>query len=224
MFTLYHAATSGTWQGYDLVRPCGELYSFCYLFFVGFYAISVTNILTGMFVEQVIKSSAPERDEMVVEKCRTDHDNYAEFKAFCKSYDDNDSGTLSYMEFQSLMQDSFFVGFLECMQLDIKSASMFFDMVKGISNSTDEIDIEKFAEICWVMKGVATTIDMEILKMDVRVLFKSQQEEFKLVISDLEQMMREVHQTNQQLSSSRRLDLANGASLTNTSHDMISTV
>lgn len=137
------------------------------------YTISVTNILTGIFVEHAFKNALPDRDQMILEERRRIVSEAEDFKEFCQKYDKDGKGTISYEDFHTLMHDKMFVAYMSSVGLDVKDADMFFNMIRNVSDggSDDVVDIDQFVLGCLMMRGSATALDMQALLAETKVMF-----------------------------------------------------
>eukprot|EP00747_Dinoflagellata_sp_TGD_P148229 gnl/TRDRNA2_/TRDRNA2_176894_c4_seq45.p1 gnl/TRDRNA2_/TRDRNA2_176894_c4~~gnl/TRDRNA2_/TRDRNA2_176894_c4_seq45.p1 ORF type:complete len:247 (-),score=39.28 gnl/TRDRNA2_/TRDRNA2_176894_c4_seq45:329-1045(-) len=179
IITLYFASMSGSWEdGYALLGKCGRSYKLVYLFWMSFYSISVSNVLTGMFVDEVIKASAPDREQLALEARRDSLEAIEELKGFLKSSDKNSDGTICYKEFEALMEDSFFVSYLESFGIEVKDCGILFKMLTAISGS-DEIGIDDFVEGCFLVKGEASALDLQTLRAEIHHFFHVQRMEMQ---------------------------------------------
>merc|ERR1712118_64902 len=112
------------------------------------------------------KAAMPSRDEIVSQhrtKISTDCKNIKELIEHCRWWSDDaaeeEEDEISYIEFQSLMEDPFFMCYLETTGLDIKDAKTFYNMVRSVSGNGDSnanVKIDDFVRCCVLMKGDAS--------------------------------------------------------------------
>lgn len=171
MLTLYQCASGGLdWQEvYDVVCLSGFVSSFLFLFFLLFFNFSVLNILTGIFLEQALHNSQPDRDALMLHQRRKDEAEVIELTRLFHKMDRNESGTLTYSEFMEYGTDSEMTARLSTLGLDIKDTQQFFEVIAEISGSHILL-IDDFVKHCTKMKGTATGIDLQVLSYQVRLL------------------------------------------------------
>jgi len=159
---------------YDSISKAGIMNSICFLVYVLFVWLSVTNIITAIFVDKALKNAKPDADDALMEKHQEDLDKMQELQSIFQSMDHDNSGTLTLAELQSSFRDIRISSFFELQGLDIKSLETFFELLTHISN-THEVDMESFVTGCLKMRGYATNIDVFML------LFQSKALENKLL-------------------------------------------
>merc|ERR1719322_1351324 len=81
--------------------------------------------------------------------------------------DGNDK--LSVDEFVTLVKDPRFCEFLECRDLQVKDAEMFFNMLTSVTGDV-EVDISTFIAGCLSMRGVASAMDLHSLYFEVKMM------------------------------------------------------
>ena len=102
IYTLYYVCLSGDWSTtFSLVTTLGWVYSWSFMCFIGFYDLSVANILTAMFVEQTMQTCVPDRNQAILEQQMKILSDVEDFRVLCRHYDTSRSGLTSYMDGQS---------------------------------------------------------------------------------------------------------------------------
>jgi len=159
--TLFKSISGGEDWGpiYDLTQQVGTLCSVSCLVYIVFVWLSVTNIITALFVDKAMRQAKPQADEQVLEKHKEDLSRIEELTRLFLSMDKDGSATLTYPELVDAMQDSRISSYFELQGLDIKDVQMFFKLLAQVSGST-EIDREAFVSGCLRMKGYATNVDI----------------------------------------------------------------
>merc|ERR1719188_838139 len=98
-----------------------------------------------------------------------------ELTRLCEYMDTDNSGTISSEEFEHILSNRKLRTKLALLGLDIKDAQMFFEMLCALEGTT-EVDIDAFVGGCMRLKGVATSVDLQSLLYQVKVLQKTQNE------------------------------------------------
>jgi len=164
-----------------MIESIGAIYQVLFLFFIFFIQIALFNILTGIFVEHALKLAQPDHESMAFEQRKNELVEMQELARLCRKLDDNDDGAISLDEFHSGLTDNL-KAFFTVMSLDITDATMFFEMLASRSED-NEVDIEAFVAGCMRLKGLATSLDLQTLMFETKLLHK-QQREFHVYVGE----------------------------------------
>jgi len=183
LLTLFFAISGGAdWSDfYKTISLTGPLNAGIFLVYILFVWLSVTNIITSIFIDKAMKLAQPDLDEMLLTKHKEDMANCHELRKVFTALDQNGSGTLSAEEFHTFTHDPRLVAFFEYKGLYIKDAELFFNMLLNVAKH-DEVDIDSFVNGCLKMKGVALNIEVLSVQYELQMVFKKQsefQEEFR---------------------------------------------
>eukprot|EP00747_Dinoflagellata_sp_TGD_P217702 gnl/TRDRNA2_/TRDRNA2_90070_c0_seq1.p1 gnl/TRDRNA2_/TRDRNA2_90070_c0~~gnl/TRDRNA2_/TRDRNA2_90070_c0_seq1.p1 ORF type:complete len:730 (+),score=165.39 gnl/TRDRNA2_/TRDRNA2_90070_c0_seq1:82-2190(+) len=202
VLTLYKATTGGAdWETFfHVLEPVGWHYAGLFLFYTAFFTIAVFNVLTGIFVDHAMKVSEPERDDLLTDLRKQHTEEVEDVKDLCRKIDLDNSGTISWTEFETCAEDEVMKTYMSLLGLDVKDAAMFFDSLAEAGGS-DEVDIDSFVEGCLRMKGPASGIDLQCLSLQVKVLQRSQLELTRHLVARLDTFQESV------LANSRKLVL-----------------
>lgn len=191
MLSCFRCVTGGDDWGvfYDLLEPTGVMNIAMFVFFVMFSEIALLNIVTGVFVENAMKLGQPELAALAFEQRKRDLADAASLREVFERIDLDGSGTISCKEFNERVQhDERVKARLSVLGLDIKDTSMFFDMLMDVGHDI-EIDIDFFVDACLKMKGTASSIDLQGVAFEAKVIHqnlrhfeKETREMFKAVI------------------------------------------
>merc|ERR1719221_138818 len=75
--------------------------------------------------------------------------------------DTDKSGTLSWEEFESHMQNTKIKAYFQTLDLDVSQAHLVFELL-DVDNS-DEVTVDEFLEGCMRLKGHARSVDVNLL-------------------------------------------------------------
>merc|ERR1719183_3460105 len=95
-------------------RLCGGLYIF-YIFFVAF---GVLNVVTGAFVDSMRLVSEKDRDTVVDAEMKKVEDFTKDVTKMFLDADTDESGTLSWEEFEGHLQDDRVKAFFQSLKID----------------------------------------------------------------------------------------------------------
>lgn len=169
--TLYQVTTGGLdWENvYDILEPCGWIYTIAFVFYIAFWTFAVMNILTGIFVDNALKLAAPDREQVMMEQRRKLAADGEELQKLCQAMDLDDSGTLTLEEFASCLEDDRVAHYLSTLGLEVKDAGLFFRTMCEVYGE-EELEIEDFVHHCMRMKGTATSIDLQGLAFQTKLI------------------------------------------------------
>merc|ERR1712032_1026045 len=125
---------------------------------------------------------------LMMEKRRKDTADARQLnELFAKLGVDDESG-ISVADFERCVQNRDLEAFLNARGIDIKDAKTFFTMLSESMGATDQVDIGTVVGSCLRIKGLATSIDLHILRYEVRMLQQKQ----ALFIESVEWLQEEV--------------------------------
>jgi len=136
---------------------CGVIF-ICYIFFVVF---GVLNVVTGAFVDSMRLVSQRDNDWVIEEELKKVNTFKTEITDIFESADSDESGTLSWDEFETHLQDERVRAYFASLELDISEAKALFRLLDV--EETDEIPIDKFVQGCLRMRGDAKSIDVNMI-------------------------------------------------------------
>jgi len=191
LLTLYFTCTSGSWlTAYNTVALCGPLYKAAYIFFSGFFVISVTNILTGMFVDEVMKCTQPDRETLVLDNRKKDLSVAKDFIDMYRECKIGSAETISRDQFLTLMEDPLFACYLETMELDVKDTGRFFDMMQMMNKANEPLPVAQFAQGCMLLRGNAKNLDLQTMRLFIKHMFELQAESLQICHAKIDELIR----------------------------------
>jgi len=200
-FTLFKGISGGDWTKYfDIVTQTGWFNTVVFLMYILFVWLSVTNIITCIFVEKAMKLAQPGIEELLFEKRKAEVESAEELQKLFQSVDQNQSGAVSWQEFEKCMSDDAVASYFAVNGLNINDAYIFFRMLASTVGST-EIDLNTFVRGCLKMKGVAMNIDLLQLSYEVKVISKSQQHLFRVLEKEMTRLCNVLTSNQQKLSN-----------------------
>jgi len=192
--SLFKAISGGNdWDMYfQLLGIVGSPCQVVFLMFVVFAWLSLTNIITSLFVEQAMKLAQPDLDELLMERRKEDLANAQELRGLFAKLDENHDGTLSFHEFQACMQDVDIVHYCQMKGLEVTDAELCFKMLQEASQNA-KVDIDTFIGGFMKMKGVARNIDLMSLQYQILVISETQQHSIRDIAEEVHQLSAVLH-------------------------------
>eukprot|EP00747_Dinoflagellata_sp_TGD_P193994 gnl/TRDRNA2_/TRDRNA2_60900_c0_seq1.p1 gnl/TRDRNA2_/TRDRNA2_60900_c0~~gnl/TRDRNA2_/TRDRNA2_60900_c0_seq1.p1 ORF type:complete len:643 (+),score=124.77 gnl/TRDRNA2_/TRDRNA2_60900_c0_seq1:56-1984(+) len=171
VLTLYQHVTGGPgWEeSYDILVLTGPLYSLGLVFFVGFFQFAVFNILTGLFVEHAMKCAQPDKDELILEQRKSELEDKDAMEELCCELDADGSGSITLEEFDRHIRTPKGRHFLKFQGLDVEDAETFFQLISTATDS-EGVDVRAFADCILKMRGPASSMDMQIVHYETKML------------------------------------------------------
>eukprot|EP00929_Paragymnodinium_shiwhaense_P057300 TRINITY_DN2867_c1_g1_i2.p1 TRINITY_DN2867_c1_g1~~TRINITY_DN2867_c1_g1_i2.p1 ORF type:complete len:322 (-),score=75.06 TRINITY_DN2867_c1_g1_i2:118-1083(-) len=171
MLSLGEAISGGRdWhEFYVIFAASGSVDSAVFLAMMTFFQIAVWNIVASVFIESTLMCATADREQQALAQRRRDEKDAKEFMALCRTADLDGSGTMSLDEFHALMENDQVHDFFKAKHLDVKDATYFFKMVEAM-NDGKEIELEDFVAVCLRVKGGATSIDLQTLAVEHKML------------------------------------------------------
>lgn len=183
MLLLLQSVTGGLdwFEIYDIILLSGGLRAAVYVFYILFFVVAIWNIITSVFVEKVLKLAQPDMDTLMLEQRRKDEADAKELRELFRKLDVDCSGTISRKEFERCIKNGEVENFLVGRGIDIKDAKTFFTMLSESMDMENGVDIGTVVGSCLRIKGVATSIDLQMLRYEARTAARKQAELTKVV-------------------------------------------
>jgi len=163
MLTLFQTVSGGRdWS--EVTEPLLEvsyIYVVMFIMYVFFIVFGVLNVVTGAFVDSIRLVSSRDRDAVVEEELRRQNDYIAALHLIFHEADYDGSGTLTWEEFESHLQDFRVKAYFSTLELDVSHAKALFLLLDV--DETNEVEIDEFVQGCLRLKGGAKSIDVNML-------------------------------------------------------------
>jgi len=163
MVTLFMSISGGRdWREfYSPLLNMNTLAGVAFLIYIFFVVFGVLNVVTGAFVDSMRQVSQRDNDLVIEEELKKVNEFKSEIRLIFEEADVDGSGTLSWDEFESHLQDERVRAYFASLQLDIAEARALFVLLDV--EETDEVPIEKFINGCLRMRGDAKSIDVNMI-------------------------------------------------------------
>jgi hypothetical protein len=211
MLTLFSAVTGGndwmtTYQvAHSLSR--GKLAAAVFLLFFFIFFFSIMNIISAAFIEKALKLAQPDTEELAHLKFYNDIADEHALRKLLQNADLDKDMQISRSEFVKFFDNGDFRRFLQVRDIDIKDARHFFSMVAATTSPEAEVDIGQLVSCVNRIKGYATSVDLHILRFEVRALLKVVKRNQDTIAA-----MREVVTENSELAKHNAMQLRSARS------------
>merc|ERR1719326_2776110 len=115
-------AISGGMDWHDVYRPLHEINEttgWVFLLYIFFVVFGVLNVVTGAFVDTMRLVSQRDNDLVIEQELKKEVDFKTEIKAIFEEADVDESGTLSWDEFESHLQNERVRAYFTSLELDL---------------------------------------------------------------------------------------------------------
>jgi len=168
MFTLSTAMLAGRDWGdvYDTLSPAGWVPKIGFVAFICFTQIAVLNTVTAVFIKCAFMKFENDREFVVQQEQQEKRDYLLSVKQIFMELDTDFSGHLNLEELEQHLEKPEIAAYFTRLGVDTDEVqSVFFLMDEDHSHT---ISLEEFMWGCFRLRGSAKTLDLEILRQDVR--------------------------------------------------------
>jgi hypothetical protein len=173
MLSLYMSMAGGNdWAlYYEALEPLPPMYQLLFLLFITISVFAVVNIVTGVFVEHAMQSSAHDREVVVNEELQMKRRYLACMQEVFEEMDIDDSGCISSDEFEARLNDERVIAYCSAMKLDVSDARALFRLMDY--DQSGEVSIDEFLDACFRLQGESRRIDIKMMQHEIRYLDES---------------------------------------------------
>eukprot|EP00928_Gymnodinium_smaydae_P095341 TRINITY_DN8186_c0_g1_i1.p1 TRINITY_DN8186_c0_g1~~TRINITY_DN8186_c0_g1_i1.p1 ORF type:complete len:603 (+),score=145.80 TRINITY_DN8186_c0_g1_i1:114-1922(+) len=166
---------SGGLDWIELMEPLAALswvYGIIFVMYVFFMIFGVLNVVIGIFVDASNDISQKNR-EIVTKNEMDKNKNYAEhLRRFFHEADADNTGTLSWEEFEAYLQDTHVQAYFQSFELDVSQAKSLFKLLD--MDESNDVEIDEFVQGCMRLKGQARSIDVNMLLYESEKILNKQ--------------------------------------------------
>jgi len=169
-YVLLKSITGGVdWGDVHAILPSDRPGWYIYFIFIIFSTVAMLNIITSLFVEEARKAGQDEEDS-VLEKLREQEEERGVLTRVLTQFVDTDgSGIISFEELDQSLSKPSIREFFELQGLRIQDVGLFFKTVSTMS-PVNGLQIDAFVDACMKVKGTASSLDVQALKLQVQGL------------------------------------------------------
>lgn len=158
IFSLMLSISGGA-DWYDICFPLTKIspiYTIAYLLYVFFVIFGVLNVLVGVFLASA--AELLDKDIIVQSEMMKNNAQMKEMLSLFEEIDSNNTGTISWVEFQSYLQDEKAQAFFQYNCFDTSDPHALFTLMDV--NGDDAVDSQEFIMAMMKIKGQAKGSDM----------------------------------------------------------------
>mmetsp|Transcript_2324 Transcript_2324/g.4605 ORF Transcript_2324/g.4605 Transcript_2324/m.4605 type:complete len:648 (+) Transcript_2324:103-2046(+) len=161
MLSLFKGVSGGwDWNTcYPIIVETGAHNGALYILYILLVWISLTNIITSIFVEKALTFAQPTQEEVIFDLHAKDRETASVLKKLFRKGDLDGSSQLNNEEFMGCLKDQALADYLTFKGIEIKDAQAFFRMLASVSKE-GEVDIKTIIGGLISLKGNASNIDM----------------------------------------------------------------
>jgi len=146
------------------------LYSCLFIFYIFFMMFGVLNVVIATFVEGASMISRQDRELVTQSELDRKTEESNNIRRFFHDADAENSGGLSWEEFETYLRRDHVQAYFQSFQLDVSQAHTLFRLLDVDGSNCVEID--EFVEGCMRMRGQARSIDVHILLYETELMIK----------------------------------------------------
>jgi hypothetical protein len=154
LFSLFQAILGGMDWG-DMANPLvthlSATYGIIFAAYIIFAVLAMMNVMTGVFVEAALNIAKADEDAYMV----------THMKNLLKVTDQDESGSISWEEFEEQLDNPDMVEYFKCIDVDISEGRSLFDILDP--EAEGQVEAEAFVSGCLRLRGPARALDLEIL-------------------------------------------------------------
>lgn len=180
LLSLFQAISGGVdWE--VLCRPLGSIHvcvMILFSFYIAFAVLAMMNVVTGVFVDSALQSSAKDQEQDLILRMR-------EF--YHKTSLDN-GGSITWDEFEHHLKDKDSLDYFKNIGVNIAEAKSLFELLDV--NEQGVVDGDEFVMGCLRLRGPARSVDLTTLMYDNKRMLGKLQHSCERVMSLLQAQQR----------------------------------
>jgi len=134
-----------------LVTHLSATYGIIFAGYIIFAILAMMNVMTGVFVEAALGIAKADEDAYMV----------THMKNLLKVTDKDESGSISWEEFEEQLDNPAMMEYFKCIDVDITEGRSLFDILDP--EAEGQIESDTFVSGCLRLRGPARALDLEIL-------------------------------------------------------------
>ena len=160
MLTLFMTITSGIgwWDVEEMLLDVGWVYGALFVLYIAVMILALLNIVTGIFLNDALEMAEMDRELQKNFELEKKAQVADELRAIFSSLDSDDSGKVSFDEFEGFMGSADVSALFAVYGLDVADTVSFFDALDV--DEDRQLGVEEFVVGCIQLRGQAKTVDL----------------------------------------------------------------
>jgi len=171
MLSLFMSITGGKdWA--DTLSPLAEItwwYVAFFVLYVTFVLFGVMNVLTAIFVESAGQIAQIDKELVIQEEISQQQSVIDELRRLLKGCDEDQSGTITDQELETLLNKKEITAYLHHLGIDISEAKGLFQLLD--LDDVKAVDIDELVSGIMRMKGGATGLDLATVMFENKKVY-----------------------------------------------------
>eukprot|EP00927_Polykrikos_kofoidii_P073644 TRINITY_DN69665_c0_g1_i1.p1 TRINITY_DN69665_c0_g1~~TRINITY_DN69665_c0_g1_i1.p1 ORF type:complete len:736 (+),score=125.72 TRINITY_DN69665_c0_g1_i1:101-2209(+) len=155
----------------ESIEPLPMEYTFLFFIFICFAVLALLNVVTAVFINTALQRSQSDRELAVQQEMEMKDEMTALIEQLFVELDTNQTGALTWDEFESHIEDEKVLAYLKSLGIDIGQARTLFTLLDA--DQTGDVDMEEFVRGVLRLKGGATSMDLAVLTYQVEWMLHS---------------------------------------------------
>jgi len=173
MTTMFGVISGGEdWM--TVMSPLAEMsgfYTFAFIMYIFVTTNGILHVIVGIFVESTMAASRNDKDLVISDELARKDSYMAQMNDVLRETDSDESGTISWEEFETKLQDHRVIAYFAALELDVAEARGLFELLD--TEELDEVPIDEFVVGCFRLKGGAKGIDLAALMYENKKMMKT---------------------------------------------------
>merc|ERR1719443_1001542 len=113
----------------DALKTVDLAYTFVFTFYIALTCVAMLNVVTGIFVESATKTALHDRNTVIQDQMNAQNSYVEDVREIFSEADIDGSGTVTWSEFEGILEDERVVAFLNTMEIDPSEARGLFHLL-----------------------------------------------------------------------------------------------
>jgi len=152
----------------EVVIRESALYGFIFVLYIAMMILGLLNIVNGVFVNAAGDMSRLDRETITIDETAKRTAYIKRLRNLFAELDEDDSGTLSWEEFEKNMENANVQAYLAALEITFTKAKALFHLLDA--DESNSVSLDEFVIGCLRLKGGAKTLDVGTLMYETRSL------------------------------------------------------
>lgn len=172
LLTLFMCVTSGLswWEVEVVLLDIHPVYGLLFVVYIATMVLSLLNIVTGICVNNALEMAQLDHDLMLKFELERKAAYIESLEGLFHDLDKNESGTLSFEEFVSHLEQPEVTALFSVLGIEVSDAIPFFEALDV--DGSHEIEIDEFVMGCLNLRGNVRTVDVATLLRENKRLMR----------------------------------------------------